>query len=63
MNTRELIAKMPANVMSKIESLRASYKRDAYKAGIRLAGYVDGLRDAGLITERERMMLFCYGTI
>ena len=66
--TRETLDKLPENVRNEIERLRKDYKheelynrQDAARA--RLAGYVKGLQDAGLITERERMFLFSYGTV
>ena len=66
--TRETLNKLPANVREIIENLRKEYKnavgynRKGAKRE-RLAGYVMGLRDAGLITERERQILFVYGTV
>ncbi len=64
--TRELIARLPANVLSYVEECRKAYKNpvlDKDEVRARLAGYVMGLRDAGLITERERQILFVYGTV
>lgn len=64
--TREVINKMPEKVMDVINMYRKDYanptiRKDVTREG--LAGYVKGLRDAGLITERERQILFVYGTV
>ena len=66
--TREIINKLPPNVREVIENLRKEYKnavgynKKAEKRE-RLAGYVMGLKDGGLITERERQVIFVYGTV
>ena len=60
---RKLIEKLPDNVKFKIELLRKDYNNPALDrdmARARIGGYCDGLRDGGLITERERMMLVVY---
>lgn len=64
--TKELISRLPSNVVASVEDIRKDYKnpvlsKDETRA--RLAGYVKGLCDAGLITERERQILFVYGTV
>ena len=63
--TRELIERLPKNIIDEIDRLSTDYhngyKKDETRA--RLAGYCKGLRDAGLITEYERKVLFVYGTI
>ena len=66
--TRETLEKLPPNVREHIELFRyiikdAGTDKISEIAKARLAGYVIGLRDAGLITERERIILFCYGTV
>lgn len=64
--TREVLRKMPDNVKRAIEDLRKDYKNEALNKDCvrnRSAGYVQGLRDAGLITERERQILFVYTTV
>jgi hypothetical protein len=67
--TRETLAKMPANIRAEIEDCRRSYKAEGFPqwhydiARERSAAYVKGLRDAGLITERERQILFVYTTV
>ena len=66
MTTREVYTKMPAAVQNAIEDIRKDYKNPALnKDAIRekLYGYTKGLRDAGLISERERQILFVYGTV
>lgn len=66
MTTRELMNKLPENVKRNLEGLRHDYKsgvvnRDIARA--QSAWYVKGLRDAGLVTDRERSILFCYTTV
>lgn len=66
MTTREIVERLPEAVRWALEDLRKDYKnpcidRDATRA--KLAGYVNGLRDAGLITKYERGVLFVYGTV
>lgn len=63
MGTKETLERMPQNVRFALEDLRKYLrgfpeKRDEIRA--RAAGYTQGLRDAGLITERERQKLFIY---
>ncbi len=63
--TREVLEKIekqyPA-VRAHIEALRRDYK--AFNNSCRLAGeYTQALRDAGIITERERQILFVYTTV
>ena len=67
--TREVITKMKErfpNIMYCIENLRKDYKNDSLnKDAVRKEsyGYTKGLHDAGLITERERQVLFIYTTV
>lgn len=64
--TRETLNKLPETVLKNIEGLRHDYKSGVvYKdiARAQAAWYVKGLRDAGLITERERKILFIYTTV
>lgn len=64
--TRETINKLPENVRAHIEEIRKDYKNPALRKDEvreRLCGYVKGLQDAGLITERERQIVFVYGTV
>ena len=66
MTVRELFGRMPEAVQNKIENIRKDYKNPALdKDAIRaeLYGYTQGLRDAELISERERQILFVYGTV
>ena len=64
--TRELLNRMPKQVVDAIEKYRMEC-RDGFheKADVRarLSSYVMGLRDAGMITEYERKVLFVYGTV
>lgn len=66
MTTREVFNRMPEAVRNKLEDIRKDYKnptlnKDATRA--KLYGYTQGLRDAGLISERERQILLVYGTV
>ena len=66
--TRELLERLPDYVRKNVEDFRSSYTKtkDYHRQAetrTRMAGYVLGLRDGGLITERERQILFIYMTI
>ena len=64
--TKQVLEKLPVNVFMAIENLRDNYHNESQNKSevrARLAGYVKGLSDAGLITEQERKTLFIYGTI
>lgn len=66
--TKDVINKLPANVGTMIENFKQQYKEtndfDIRKeVRTRMAGYVLGLRDAGLLTESERKTIFIYMTI
>lgn len=63
--TKEIIERLPENVIREVEGLRKDYRSGFNRGAVRarLAGYVKGLRDAGLLTERERQILFVYGTV
>ena len=74
MRTREIIEGLPKSVREKVEEFRGDYKRldgdySRYALGkreavrTRMAGYALGLRDAGLITERGRQIVFIYMTV
>lgn len=67
--TKEILNKLPEGVRTNIEHYKEAYNlfdagshyRDEERS--RMADYVHGLRDAGLITEIERRALFCYMTV
>lgn len=72
--TRETLEKLPQNVRTRVESFRNQYRiakeRDisGAKANVTAArsasaGYMQGLKDAGLITDAERQILFIYTTV
>lgn len=66
MTTRELLKKLPENVLWNIERLRKDYTTSTFHvAQVRaeIYGYVRGLTDAGLINENERRLLYCYATV
>ena len=57
---------MPEKVVNVLNQLRKDYYNDALNTdAVRKEsyGYTKGLCDAGLITERERQVLFLYTTI
>ena len=63
--TRELLTKLPNNVKEYSEKLKREYKGEVFnkkETRERAAGYCAGLRDGGLITDRERQILFIYIT-
>ena len=58
----EKIGKQYPIVRAHIEALKKDYKM--FNNSCRLAGeYMRALRDTGIITERERQILFCYTTV
>ena len=66
MTTREIFNKLPDDAQRNFELLRKGYKneeqsREKYRAA--LYGYTLGLRDSGLVSERERWNLYVYGTV
>ena len=66
MTTREVFNRMPETVRNKLDNIRKDYKSKALDTNAiraELYGYTLGLRDAGLISERERQILFVYGTV
>lgn len=66
MTTRQILNKMPENVMSTIEFLRNEYsfgRIDHEELLAKSLYYLNGLEHAGLITQSERRSLFVYTTI
>ena len=68
MNARELINKLPEQVRERAYRYREVYAhcyvpRLREETRNRMAGYALGLKDAGLLTERERQLLFVYMTV
>lgn len=64
--TRKVLEKLPEIARTNLEWLRKEYKSelgDKDVARAKAAWYVKGLKDAGLITERERQFLFIYTTV
>lgn len=67
--TKKTLDRMPESVRMKLERFRAAYRAEGFapkhydETRARAAAYVDGLKDAGLINERERQILFIYTTI
>lgn len=76
MTTREIIEGLPANVRERVEAFRAEYVRlrAAWNAGedrwhemqtfrAKWYGYTLGLVDAGIISDRQRPVVYIYGTV
>ena len=64
--TRETLEKLPEIVRKNIEGLRHDYKSNVVNKDVaraQSAWYLKGLRDSGVITERERQVLYCYTTV
>lgn len=66
--TKNIIDKLPKHVLDTVEKYRFEYTHHTdmhlqAETRTRMAGYVLGLRDAGLITEFERRALFVYMTV
>lgn len=64
--TQDVLDKIPEHVRAKIERLRKAYKNgypNWETAMANSSSYCEGLRDSGLITDRERMILFIYTTV
>lgn len=63
---RETLAKLPETVLRNVETLRKEYTGGVVNKDVARAQsywYGVGLRDAGLITERERQIIFVYTTV
>lgn len=60
----EIRQTLPPRVIDRLEYYRNEYRinESQARARSRSAGYVSGLYDAGLITDRERRQLFLYIT-
>lgn len=66
MTTREVMNKLPNAVHDRIERFRSDMKANSRYKELYInkgSGYVEGLRDAGIITERELKLLKCYLTV
>ena len=67
--TREVIEKLPPNVREKIEAFRRErkgFEGDYLRQDLireRAGGYTQGLCDGGLLTDRERQIVFIYTTV
>jgi hypothetical protein len=64
--TRETVEKLPQEIRNRIEQFRQDAKKDAARRELYInkgRGYVEGLRDAGMIKEYESRILKCYLTI
>ncbi len=64
--TMEVINKLPQDILKTVKGYKEQYNNPANKTcevRARMAGYVQGLRDAGVISERERQVVFVYMTV
>ena len=66
--TREALAKLPENVRTKVERMKKHFNsctdyHQRYEMRERIAGYIEGLYDAGIITDRERAVIYIYATL
>lgn len=67
--TKQVLDKLPTAAFNKVNAYRNTYrgaKNDARRrevAHVAMMAYVCGLRDAGLITDRERRIVFVYMTV
>lgn len=63
MKTRDTMHSLPVNVQERIESFRANIRKDPTHREFyicRASGYLEGLRDAGAISEMDRAVLRGY---
>ena len=66
MKTKDVLERLPESVRAYLEQLRKDYSNPSIKHETciaRSAGYVHGLYDAGLVSDRERRLLFVYTTV
>lgn len=64
--TREVVERLPQVIRDRIERFRKDAKTDSRHREIYICkgqGYIEGLRDAGIIKEGESRILKCYLTI
>ena len=66
--TRKTLEKLPENVRNTVEGLKKHFNtltdyHARYEMRERIAGYTDGLRDAGIVTDRERAIIYIYATL
>ena len=64
--TRKTLDKLPEKVRIRIERFHKDAKTDIRHRELYIckgSGYLAGLQDAGIITEQERKILFCYLTV
>jgi hypothetical protein len=66
--TRKTLEKLPENVRNTVERLKKHFNtltdyHERYEMMERIAGYTDGLRDAGIVTDRERAIIYIYATL
>lgn len=65
MKTQEVLNRMPERVLRNLRDYKAEYQEGVAKAFARhtIRAYLNGLEDAGFITESERKTLFAWATL
>lgn len=61
--TKKALEKLNEKQKFHLEGLQEMYHHHFDDASSRLQEYLNGLRDAGIITETDRKCLFCYYTL
>lgn len=67
--TKEVLDRMPEAVKRQVSLYKQAYNRNKGRASLKgevslkAVGYVNGLKDAGLVTEYEARALFIYITV
>ena len=64
--TKKVLDALPQNIRDAVKDYKVYYKRDdRFKDDYKneMLGYVKALRDAKIITERERQILYVYMTV
>lgn len=64
--TKKLLERLPQHIVNRIDYLKKLYNNPSVNhsnARGRILGYVDGLRDAGVVMEVERRLLHAYMTL
>lgn len=65
MRTQEVLNKMPETVLRRLREYKAEYEEGAERTITRhtIRAYLNGMMDAGFITESERKTLFAWATL
>lgn len=65
MRVKELVEKQPEQIQRRLQDFKKMHNIDGRRTESmhRAGAYTQALCDAGIITERERQMLFIYTTV